>query len=113
MITREDLLDRQHNLFMTALDVQRVKNADYARTDDPFENFRTFGSLGILVHISDKLARLRRFEESGEFALKEDTVENVVINLMNFAALYLFFKQDEDEKERAIEVLTEPVSIER
>lgn len=105
----KEMLELHERLCNAARAEVRDSSPDFAREDDPFENFRTFGGLGILVRISDKLARLRRFEENGAFAAKNESLEDTVLKLINYSIAYLGFKQD--EKERAEEVLPEPVSI--
>ena len=60
-MTRADLLKMHEALCKDALDIMRKKNEDYGAEGDPFLNFRAFGSFGILVRLSDKLARLRTY----------------------------------------------------
>ncbi len=90
---REQLLACHHYLTDKAVQLMNAKNIDYASSDDPFRNFRMFGGLGIIVRMSDKLARLRTFEENGNFAVKSESVEDVCLDLINYAVLYLAYKQ--------------------
>src|SRR5688572_2671660 len=55
---RDRLYTTHEALCNKALDVMKKKNQDYASAGDPFRNFRMFEALGILVRLSDKLARL-------------------------------------------------------
>lgn len=64
------------------------KNQDYGSDEDVFANFRMFGSLGILVRMSDKLQRLKTFESRKSFAVTEETVEDCLLDLINYAILY-------------------------
>lgn len=84
---REDLLMLHDKLCAEAKDLMVGKNQDYATNSDPFRNFRTFGELGILVRMSDKLARLRNFAESGQFAIKAESERDNVLDLINYAIL--------------------------
>lgn len=75
-----------------ALALMRAKNEDYAIADDPYRNFRTFGRIGILVRMSDKLARLRTFEERGTLSVPDESVGDTVRDIINYAILYLGYK---------------------
>jgi hypothetical protein len=75
-----------------ALALMEKKNQDYAVESDPYRNFRTFGRMGILVRISDKLARLRTFEERGTLSVETESVEDTVRDIINYAVLYLGYK---------------------
>ena len=67
---------------------------DYAHEGDIFRNFRYFGGLGILVRLSDKLARLRSFEENGTFAVEDEKLLDTVIDAINYALIYYAYKTE-------------------
>lgn len=71
-----------------------VKNHDYAASDDPFRNFRTFGELGILVRLSDKIARLQSFIENGELMVKDESVLDTVLDITNYAVLFYGYVEE-------------------
>lgn len=75
-------------LSATALALMEKKNHDYAAASDPFRNFRMFGPLGILVRLSDKMSRLRSFEEEGQLLVKDESVQDTVLDIINYAVLY-------------------------
>lgn len=89
---REELWALHQSVCQDALTLMKTKNADYAAKEDPYRNFRMFGRLGILVRMSDKLARLRTFEERGELSVKDEQVEDTVRDLINYSILYLGYK---------------------
>jgi len=67
----------------------RKKNIDYAQEGNPYENFETFGLLGILVRLSDKLARLRRYvENGGKFAVEDEGRVDTVRDAINYLVLF-------------------------
>jgi hypothetical protein len=80
-----------------ARELSRRKNEDYACQSDPFRNFRYFGSLGILVRLSDKLARLRSFEERGVFSVTDENLRDTVMDLINYAIIYYAYKKSEEK----------------
>jgi hypothetical protein len=72
-----------------------AKNADYTGSgDDPFANFRIVELIGvcsaeqgILTRISDKLARLSSFCQRGELSVKDESVEDSLLDLANYTIL--------------------------
>lgn len=72
------------------------KNHDYAGADGatPFRNFERCESLGIctttagfLVRMTDKFSRLVEFSKSGVFAVRDEVLEDTMIDLINYAIL--------------------------
>jgi hypothetical protein len=85
---RGRLFQAHQEITQKAYEIMRAKNADYACAEDPFRNFRTFGLLGVLVRMSDKLARLRSFLENQTLAVKDEGVEDTLIDLVNYAVIF-------------------------
>lgn len=93
--TAEDLLQFHTECSERGRELMRRKNHDYSGVADVFRNFRAFEGLGIIVRASDKLARLRSFEEKGDKLLVNDeTLTDTAIDLMNYAILYLAYKRN-------------------
>jgi hypothetical protein len=97
-MTRDDLLRLHGGLCDGARQLMQKKNEDYASDDDPFRNFRMFGSLGILVRLSDKIARLRTFEERGKFSVEDEAVDDTVKDVINYCVLYLAMRMESDNE---------------
>lgn len=85
---QETLFEHHRQLTAEALKLMTAKNHDYASDADPYRNFRTFGLLGILVRLSDKLARLRSFGEKGKLMVADESVHDTVLDIINYAVLY-------------------------
>ena len=92
---RDALLNLHRELSTRALALMTRKNQDYAKESDPYANFRMFGALGILVRLSDKLARLRSYEEKGKFAVNDEGLIDTTLDLLNYAILYYGYKTQE------------------
>ncbi len=92
---RQRLYETHGVLCKAALELMRQKNQDYAAGNDPYRNFRMFGGLGFLVRLSDKLSRLRSFEERGTFVVGDEGLRDTIIDIINYAILYYQFKQEE------------------
>lgn len=92
---RQVLMRLHDDITDAAKDVMTRKNQDYANAKDPFANFRTFGGLGILVRLSDKLARLRQYEERGIFTVADESLKDTVLDGINYLILYYAYKHQE------------------
>ena len=75
------------------------KNIDYAQQEDPFSNFEMVESLkicdvptGILVRISDKLARIANLlRRNGKMAVKDERLEDTLLDLINYSIILLSY----------------------
>lgn len=73
------------------------KNTDYAQVQEPFSNFEMVEALkicdtstGILVRISDKIARISNLlKKDGERAVAEEKVEDTMLDLINYSVILL------------------------
>ena len=107
---REGLL-KYHNLLSTrAFELMQRKNADYAGRggDEPFANFTRCESMGIcktesgmLVRMTDKMSRLSSFVESGTLSVKDESVEDTCLDLINYSVLFYAYLQSKKEKTNA------------
>lgn len=89
-----DLVRYQAELFARAADIIKKKNDDYASPGEVFKNFDAVRALGItstekgfLVRMTDKMSRLSTFAERGELSVKEESVEDAIVDLINYACL--------------------------
>lgn len=83
-----DACDRMKN-------ITAAKNSDYTgNTDDPFKNFsdsQTYAGVstetGFLVRMGDKMARIRSFVEKGTLEVKDESVQDTLLDLANYCLL--------------------------
>jgi hypothetical protein len=88
-------LYRLHAILSTdSLVLLRKKNHDYASSDDPYRNFRTFGAMGILVRLSDKLARLQSYIENGTLLVQDESVDDTCKDIINYTVLFKGFLEE-------------------
>jgi hypothetical protein len=77
------------------LSVAKAKNADYAGASaDPFGNFSRVETLGIcstevgfLTRMTDKLCRIASFVKQGNLQVKDESVQDTLLDLANYALL--------------------------
>lgn len=104
-MTQATFLKRLEELYAENVEISRKKNADYAGEHDPFKNFRLCEALGIcsvevgmLVRITDKLARVSNLLTSGKDPkVTDESVMDTLqdgCNYMAILALYLEYKRD-------------------
>jgi hypothetical protein len=80
-----------------ALSLVRKKTMDYATIDDPYRNFRMCESVGvsvekgILVRMCDKLSRIGNLIDNGTASVKDESVEDTLIDVMNYANILLCY----------------------
>lgn len=71
------------------------KNSDYANDRDLLSNFRmceNFGvptHIGIMTRLSDKYSRICRLLQKGNPVIKDERLGDTVIDLANYALLFL------------------------
>lgn len=76
--------------------IMEAKCADYASKEDPFRNFRQIEAMdlgtvemGIVVRMGDKLSRLAGFVKDDELAVKDESVEDTCLDLINYTIILL------------------------
>lgn len=88
--------------------ITKAKNSDYTGiTDDPFANFARVEHLGIcsieqgfLVRMTDKISRISSFVQKGTLEVKDESVEDTLLDLANYSLLMLgYIAQKKKEKE--------------
>lgn len=78
----------------------RDKNNDYTATDDPFDNFFAVEQLnvceaeiGLLVRMTDKFKRVVALIKGKEQMVKEESIDDTLIDLANYAILLRLTRQ--------------------
>lgn len=80
------------------LEIIKKKNCDYGADDDCFANFRMFGELGFLVRMGDKLSRLKTILSRGSAEVKDESVEDTIIDAANYLYLLLAYRSEKNGK---------------
>lgn len=91
---RQRLFGRHQALANEALAIMRKKNDGYAKADAPYRNFEMFGLLGVVVRMSDKVSRLRSFLESGIATVQEESIEDTILDLINYSVIFESMRQE-------------------
>lgn len=97
-----------HKAFCEKMEsITAAKNADYTGIgDNPFANFERVEALGIcsteqgfLTRMTDKLSRITSFVQKGVLQVKDESVEDTLMDLANYCALMSgYIKSKRNEK---------------
>jgi hypothetical protein len=103
MLTRQELLDSVTGTYARNVDIMRKKNNDYATNEDALSNFKIIQNIGvvddyksgILMRMTDKFARITNILKKGKADVMDETVEDTLADLCNYAAILRAALEDE------------------
>jgi hypothetical protein len=110
-MTRDELLKMHEIICEKGRSLMRKKNADYAGNEgkEPFANFTRVESMGIcsteqgfLVRMTDKMSRLSSFVESGKLAVENESFEDTIIDIVNYAVLMYSYLHDKNTQKQYV-----------
>jgi hypothetical protein len=68
------------------------KNKDYG------DSFATYGPIGVIVRMGDKISRLTSLTKSGIQLVDNESVRDTLIDLHNYAAMAVMLMDEKDQK---------------
>jgi len=81
-----DRVEQMKQIQHEALELFIKKNADYG------DAFATFGTIGVLVRIEDKIKRCISISSKNVQLVDDETLRDTLIDLHNYAAMALMLK---------------------
>jgi len=102
--SKDRLLDLHLELTNKANKLMQKKNSDYAYGNDPYANFRGSEMLGIspvmgiLLRMQDKMMRIKTFDLTKNLLVKGESVEDSIIDIINYAVLIAGFIEYETQR---------------
>lgn len=104
-MTRDEFLKFQRETFDKLVSITEKKNADYAgKGGDAFNNFTRVEALGIatteqgfVTRMTDKLSRIISFMQNGELQVKDESVEDTLLDLANYCVLMAGYLRSKKE----------------
>jgi hypothetical protein len=105
-MNRSEYLEFHRKFCEQMVEITKKKNADYSGAGtDAFNNFRHIGNLvqrddldvvaiGFLTRMSDKFSRIGSFITNGELQVKDESVEDALLDLANYSALFAGYLRD-------------------
>ena len=106
-VSPDTLFNFHQELCTAALELMKIKNADYTNSAQDlnpncFANFTRCEDMGIctteqgfLVRMTDKLSRLSTFAASGNLEVKDESVKDTILDLINYSVLFLMYLKQE------------------
>lgn len=100
-----------YELLEKMADLHSRKNHDYSSHDDPLKNLRSSNRLGVtpfmgvLVRLQDKWSRLEQFAVSGELLVKNESVEDTLMDnaVYSLLAIILYREQISSQVQLAMQ----------
>jgi hypothetical protein len=99
-MTSEERDKRIVEMFHADMELLRKKGHDYSSGSDSLSNFRTWGLMGILVRMDDKMARLRGYAQGKVLQVQDEGVRDTLRDLRNYAFLAQVLLDEETIRER-------------
>ena len=110
-MTKKEYIELHQQLCLKMVEITKAKNQDYSGAgDDPFANFRHIGNLvqipnaveiGFLTRMSDKFSRIGSFISNGTLAVKDESVDDTLLDLSNYCILFLGYLIEDREKRKS------------
>jgi len=83
-----DRVSQMTNIQKTALDLFTKKNADYG------DAFATFGVIGVLMRIEDKIQRALNITTTQINLIEDENIKDTLLDLHNYAAMALILLEE-------------------
>lgn len=93
--TTDDKMKAMQEIFDSCLEIAYKKSHDYAGVTDSLSNFRTFGWKGVVVRLGDKFNRVANFSKQEEMYVKDESVEDTLMDMINYASICLMLYRQE------------------
>ena len=114
-MNKKEYMEFHENCCRKMAEITKAKNADYTGVgDDPFANFDRVESLGIcsavqgfLVRMTDKLCRIASFAAKGTLQVKDESVEDTLLDLANYSILLAGYIRQGKEKQPGVSAIKE------
>lgn len=92
-----DRVSQLQTIQAEALELFRRKNKDYG------DAFATFGLIGVLIRIEDKIKRALTIQQN-QITLVDESIRDTLIDLHNYAAMALMLKDESTKDESTNEI---------
>ena len=89
----ETRINQMTNVQKEALELFRRKNTDYG------DAFATYGTVGVIVRMGDKIQRLNSVSKYGVTMVNSESVRDTLIDLHNYAAMAVMLLDEQKAKD--------------
>ena len=88
VIATKNRVEQMRDIQDKALELFRKKNIDYG------DSFATYGIIGILMRIEDKLKRSITISKNGINLIEDENIKDTLLDLHNYAAMGLMLIEE-------------------
>ena len=88
----EKRVDQMIDVQNESLELFRKKNMDYG------DAFATYGPVGVIVRMGDKIQRLLSVSKKGIYYIDSESLRDTLIDLHNYSAMAIMLIDEEREK---------------
>lgn len=88
----DDRIEQLLKVQLEALELFARKNADYG------DAFATYGAVGVIVRMGDKISRLANITNKGINLVEDEKIRDTLIDLHNYAAMAIMLMDEEKSK---------------
>lgn len=99
-MTQTEMINTIEQLFARIIETLKAKSNDYASDEDPFKNLKNSQVVGVTVEqgmgvrMLDKLTRIFNLIGGKKQAVKDESIEDTIIDLIGYLALlYAWMKR--------------------
>lgn len=120
-MTKQEYLEFHKKCTELMVQITAAKNADYTGTSgDPFANFKKVEDLGIcsteqgfMTRMMDKFMRINSFVQKGVLQVKDESIEDTLLDLANYSILFAGFIRSKKgaQKKQGISKLDLPLEV--
>ena len=89
----KDRVEQLYKVQSEALELFSKKNADYG------DAFATFGPVGVIVRMGDKINRLVSIEKNKVSLVNDEKIRDTLIDLHNYAAMCVMLLDEKDNSD--------------
>jgi hypothetical protein len=93
----EKRVDQMINVQKESLELFRKKNMDYG------DAFATYGPVGVIVRMGDKIQRLLSVSKKGIYFIDSESLRDTLIDLHNYSAMAIMLIDEERDKNKKSE----------
>lgn len=104
-MNKKEYIEYHRKMCDKMVEITARKNSDYSLFDDPFYNFKLCELIGVastmqgfLTRMLDKISRINSFAHKGKLEVKEESVQDTLLDLANYCILLSGFITSEMDK---------------
>ena len=111
-MTKEEYFKFHEAMCAKMTSITKAKNADYCGlAASPFANFEKVESLGIcsteqgfMTRMMDKVMRITSFVQKGILEVKDESVEDTLLDLANYSILFAGYLREKREQRLSADI---------